>query len=928
MQSATVSLPVRKKPKDAPASLPKVVIGSPSSSSPSAASPSSSSPSAASPSSSSPSAASPLPGPSSPKVELGARVKRSSSDAPPPKRMRPLKDTLAEGPDAKRLEEAAKSARASAERRARSTETRGEQSAPPPSPSEPAAPSEPAPSEPAPSEPPSESPATEDEPPVSEPPVTQAAGTPQGVTSPDDTGEISVDEEVELPDDLTFEEDISVEEEISIDEEISFDDDVDDAPEHEVSTKTSIPPPVPKARKRAADMTVEDHLEAGDLARSLGHLDESVAHYKKGLAKLGTEVTPERAAIYMRLGHVMRAKGNLRVAVSNFDKALGITPNDRDALAALIELNAEQGNWRGVNNAEQKFLAGADDGPDKLAMLLASGDRWLTRAEDKRRAKERYAQARDEFPDDVEPLRRLVRIYDAEGAHDYALEARRTIAEMASDPRERAQVYFELGELCLDELGKEAEAYAAFEQALDADPTMLNVLEVLATALADHQEWGELERIYHKMVEKFSSRASDEATQTVLAELHHRRALLYRDHLEDPEHALESIDHEIALRPGQLSTRIMAAELAAEIGDGPRALDHLRAAASLEPTRAETYRQLFALGQRFDAPEIAFQAASVLHVLDLAGDRERIVYQEHRTDVPPHARPLPPEAWALLREERDTSVEEVMRAVAPAVLRTRVKQLSADGKLPELPEEFRQDPATSTVSAVRSLNWAARYLGVACPDIYVDPKTDATFQAPFAHAQSTVVGKGAHAQSTVVGKGALSGRTLCELAFLAGRHLGYRLPEHELVAHLNTVDELTLCFLAALKLVLGKAPVSGAVAEAVDTFGKLLSSQQTPEERESLIAAVDRFSEAGGRVSLNEWIRAVELCCHRAGLIMCGDLRVAVALLEEEGDSPYLTVKQRVDDLCAFAVSKAYARLRLELGSSLEEEDAPLSAVQ
>ncbi|MEQ9322580.1 MAG: hypothetical protein RIF41_25665, partial [Polyangiaceae bacterium] len=542
---------------------------------------------------------------------------------------------------------------------------------------------------------------------------------------------------------------------------------------------------------------------------------------------------------------------------------------------------------------------------------------WLTRAEDKRRAKERFTQARDEFPDEVEPLRRLVAIYDDEGAHDYALSARRTIAERTPDPRERAQAYFEIGEACLFELGKDTEAYAAFEQALDADPTMLQVLEVLATALADNQEWGELERVYNKMIEKFAARAGDEATKTVLAELHHRSALLYRDHLEDPEHALDALDRQLAIRPDQLSTRIMAAELAAELSDGSRALDHLRAAAILEPGRAETYRQLFALGQRFDAPEIAFMAASVLHVLGLAGDRERIVYREHRTDVPPHTRPLPPEAWALLRDERDTAVEEVMRAVAPAVLRTRIKQLTSDGKLPALPEELRQDPATSTVSAVRSLNWAARYLGVPCPDIFVDSEVTSTFHAPFAKSQSTVVGKGA-----------LSGRTLAELAFLAGRHLGYRLAEHELVAHLNTIDELTLCFLAALKLVLGQAPAGGAAADAVDAFAKLLASQQTPEEREALIAAVDHFSKAGGRVSLAAWVGAVERCCHRAGLLMCGDLLVAAAVIEDEGDSPYLTSQQRIDDLCAFAVSNAYARLRSELGSSLEEEDAPLSAVQ
>ena len=127
---------------------------------------------------------------------------------------------------------------------------------------------------------------------------------------------------------------------------------------------------------------------------------------------------------------------------------------------------------------------------------------------------------------------------------------------------------------------------------------------------------------------------------------------------------------------------------------------------------------------------------------------------------------------------------------------------------------------------------------------------------------------------------------------------------------------------------LGQAPAGGAAADAVDAFAKLLASQQTPEEREALIAAVDHFSKAGGRVSLAAWVGAVERCCHRAGLLMCGDLLVAAAVIEDEGDSPYLTSQQRIDDLCAFAVSNAYARLRSELGSSLEEEDAPLSAVQ
>jgi hypothetical protein len=70
-------------------------------------------------------------------------------------------------------------------------------------------------------------------------------------------------------------------------------------------------------------------------------------------------------------------------------------------------------------------------------------------------------------------------------------------------------------------------------------------------------------------------------------------------------------------------------------------------------------------------------------------------------------------------------------------------------------------------------------------------------------------------------------------------------------------------------------------------------------------------------------VRAVELCATRAGFTLCGDLETAVSVLRREGDSPFLDVDKRLDDLYVFAVSKACALLRIELGSSLEDADDP-----
>ena len=244
-----------------------------------------------------------------------------------------------------------------------------------------------------------------------------------------------------------------------------------------------------------------------------------------------------------------------------------------------------------------------------------------------------------------------------------------------------------------------------------------------------------------------------------------------------------------------------------------------------------------------------------------------------------------------------------MRAISPAILRARVIQLEERGKLAPLPE--RQDAKTSTASVVRSIAWAAQYLGVDAPAIYLDDKLDAPIAARFAKHQALVVGKAA-----------MRGRSVAELAFLAGRHLAFRLPEHELVAHMQTIDELTACFLAGIKLTLGAAP-SGPLSAIVDGLAKVLGSQITPAEFAELETAVKILTARTTSLDLGAWVASVERCATRAGFVLCGDLALSIKQVESEGDSGFSTARARIADLCAFAVSGSHMKLRQELGSTL-----------
>jgi hypothetical protein len=83
-----------------------------------------------------------------------------------------------------------------------------------------------------------------------------------------------------------------------------------------------------------------------------------------------------------------------------------------------------------------------------------------------------------------------------------------------------------------------------------------------------------------------------------------------------------------------------------------------------------------------------------------------------------------------------------------------------------------------------------------------------------------------------------------------------------------------------------------------------------PAQIDALRGHLLRFVEEGGRTNLQRWGAAVDKTACRAGLLLCGDLTSAAAMLKaEEGANGEL-----LRDLIAFATSEAHSKLRTQLG--------------
>jgi len=560
-----------------------------------------------------------------------------------------------------------------------------------------------------------------------------------------------------------------------------------------------------------------------------------------------------------------------------------------------------------VHDVEDRLLAMISDPEERFASLLEYGRRWEDAAHDPARALARFERARSLMPDDLEVLGRLATLYEAGNRVEEMVITRRLVAELTLDPRERASRYSDLAQYHLFDLLREEQALELFEAALESDPTMLEPLEIVASILADRQEWGQLELAYRRMLERIERFPKGAVRSEVTWELCRRIGLLYRDHLEDPALALDAFADALEAKPDDLSGHVIAADLARSTGKLEVAATHLAAVAALEPRRDRVFLELFEVFQRIRRLDEAYCAASVSMHLGNADDRQRIIYEEHRPDgVSKLRRALRPEAWDLLGVKgRDRNVEAILATIAPAAIEVKLAQLAAEGRMPVLDPSTRQDPEKTTISVVRSLTWASHFLGLPAPAVYL--REDAS------------VGLAAVTMpepTAIAGANVLRGRGLLDLAFLVGRHLSYYLEAHKLLVFYPSIEELSACSIAAVKIGLPLLPVPKPFEAVVQALVPKLEAKLGEEELTKLERAAQRLDAAGSRADLRGWVAAVERAATRTGYLLCGDLGVVEATLRADPRG-VVSVEDRMSDLYGFAVSEAHHTLRQELGIDL-----------
>jgi tetratricopeptide (TPR) repeat protein len=675
---------------------------------------------------------------------------------------------------------------------------------------------------------------------------------------------------------------------------------------------SSPPPPAihaapPAARAREPSLPpLEPLLDLADGARARGAWEEALAGYKAALMVATYESGPVRASIYARIGEAKLAQAKPREAELNFEKALAADPTHRLALDALLDLAVAGKEPRRAIELRRKRLRVARDKDESVAQLVAIARAYIEELGELRPAAEALEEARAISPAHREAFELLLAAYEKLQRWHRIVDVLSERADITEAASERSALRFAAADVALGRLRDEDRSMLLLERALQDDPAHDRALQALAVVRASRGEWQALDATYARLVDRFARQ--DDALRAW--DTCRKLGALRRDKTRDLAGAIEAFAGAVNCKPADVESRTMLAEMHLACGDEAQAIAELERIAQHAPTQASAYARLFAIHRRAGRVDRAWLAGMALEELGAADMDQQIVADQYRLEGPIRpTRALDDASWdEMVRAPgADQVVAGVLAAVVDAAAAAQVEALREARKIVVL-DPARRQSAASTVSAVRSFYWAAQILGVKAPDLFVledVPAGIGAVQAP--------------TPSTALGPDVLRGLTTKDLAFLAGRHLTYYRREHYALVHYPTLDELSTLFLAAVKLAMPELPVPAHLAEAVGRVRKALARHVRADEKERLASAVQGLEQRDGRVDLAAWVRSVELTAQRAGLLLCGDLRVAAARLRNENRTiAELGVDERRADLLSYCVSEKLSRARVLLGLDVD----------
>lgn len=642
-----------------------------------------------------------------------------------------------------------------------------------------------------------------------------------------------------------------------------------------------------------------DERIEGVLARAAAlydarHLDAAFDAYASADSLMSEEASPRRAEALMCMAELELLRGRQSEGALLLDRALAFFPLHRSALRARLDLAVQAGDSVMTAALRHRTVGFAESDSERSAALEAVANDCLLAATDA------LARALALRPRDQSLLSRLRAIHEASGRYEHAVNVSVMLAESLPDAGARARTLVAAAELCREKLGNTERAVALFEAAIADDPAIAGAFEAIEAVLLGNEDWQGAEKAYARQLDRLVERGLRNEQKVLLRKL----SQLRDERLGDTTGAILALDRLVTLDPHDLAARHKLATMLEQAGQPDLAMRCLEVTAKLAPTEPATFQAIHRVAARTGDADRAYSACSVLVHLGEADIDEQMTYQQFAPESSlPALHPFDDDAWTLIQpEDHDRAMDEVMRAIEPAAVAIRVEELQAASKLAAPSAKELQVPESSTLSAVRMVQWAARLLGLETPQIVARGDDIPGGMMMLAARKPTVL----------LGKALLSGRSVPELAFSVTRELAYLRAAGQLPIFYRSMGEVRALVLAAVEMVVAEGPRSRGSA----SMARGLQERLSGSDKLRLAEGVEALMRGRGQVDLTRWWRTVELASCRAALLAADDITVAARMLAVDGRaSAGLSASDRVRDLSGYSVSQRYFALRRLLGA-------------
>ncbi|HEY3806888.1 MAG TPA: SIR2 family protein [Kofleriaceae bacterium] len=648
--------------------------------------------------------------------------------------------------------------------------------------------------------------------------------------------------------------------------------------------------------------------------------------YREILARHRTTIADAQVAeIWYRLGLASRALGEMGKAEASLRRALEKDPLHEPTLETMVELAGQRGEWKGVADAKRSqidALARREGTEFRRAKLFEEiGDTWHERLKDTSSAANAFEEGLKIQPSSRVLLHKLLEARTELRQWKPAIQTLDALAGLETSAEHRARFHYTAAVIARDELRDYEVAADKFNAALDDSPTTPKAFEGIDKLLADRKDWKNLVRAYRRQLKRLGSEASPEQ----LLELWTRLGDICADQLGDTEAATEAYQVACELAPDDTARHEQLADLYLEAGAGRRAeaIRELQFLLGHTPDRVELYKALANLYRAEHELDKAWCVSQALVFLGSASDEERMLYEKLRpSEFQPAPRRLTEELWQknVIHPREDKLVGAIFSSTLAALAATTAQPITAFGLAPETRTDLDRDPRPVS----RIVKYVAGVLAIEpAPMVWMQEGGDGLRVA-------NTVGLGAERQRLVptllVGAPLLGNNDERELAFEVGKRMAYLRPERFVTLAVGTLPKLESAFAAAL--LAGGARLTSHDGSTYAPDGEEAQKLAQALKRQvpgPLLEQVGELSRSlTGRVGnglISTWRAATDLTANRVGLIVSNDLETAARSIATEGASlSSMSVKERLRDLLAYAVSEPYFAVRRHLGLHVRGE--------